>query len=65
LKKYEEEDHDIEETKKTIIILKTQLEELKRIEKVVRSQLKEKEENYNKLEVEIVSLRKELEKTYD
>jgi capsule polysaccharide export protein KpsE/RkpR len=50
-------------TKKIVIILKTQLEEEKRIEEVVRSQLKEKEENCEKLEAEIVSLRKELEKT--
>jgi hypothetical protein len=35
------------------------------IEEVVRSQLKEKEENCEKLEAEIVSLRKELEKTTD
>jgi hypothetical protein len=65
LQKYEEEDHDLEETEKTIIILKTQLEEEKRIEEVVRSQLKEKEENCKKLEAEIISLRKELEKTID
>jgi hypothetical protein len=32
-------------------------------EEVVRSQLKEKEENCEKLKVEIDSLRKELEKT--
>jgi len=37
LQKYEEEEHDLEETKKIIIILKTQLEEAKRIEEVVRS----------------------------
>jgi hypothetical protein len=65
LQKHEKKDHDLEETKKTIIILKTQLEEAKRIEEVVRSQLKEKEENCEKLEAEIVSLRKELEKTID
>jgi hypothetical protein len=53
--------HDIEETKKKVIILKTQLEEEKRIEKVVRIQLKEKEENCKKLEAEIISLIKELE----
>jgi hypothetical protein len=35
------------------------------IEEVVRIQLKEKEENCEKLEDEIVSLRKELEKTID
>jgi len=65
LQKYEEDDRDLEETKKTIIIMKTQLEEAKKIEKVVRSQLKENEENCKKLEDEIVSLRKELEKTID
>jgi hypothetical protein len=35
------------------------------IQEVVISQLKEKEENCKKLEDEIVSLRKELEKTID
>jgi hypothetical protein len=43
--------------------LKTQLEEAKRVEGVVIRQLKENEENYKKLEVEIVFSRKELEKT--
>jgi hypothetical protein len=35
------------------------------IEELVRNQLKEKEENCEKLEAEIISLRKELEKTID
>jgi hypothetical protein len=65
LQKYEEEEHDLEETKKTVIILKTQLEEAKRIKEVARSQLKEMEENCEKLKAEIVSLKKELEKTTD
>jgi hypothetical protein len=56
LQKHEKKDHDLEEIEKTIIILKTQLEEEKRIEEVMRSQLKEKEENCEKLEAEIVSL---------
>jgi hypothetical protein len=43
--------------------LKIQLEEEKMIEEVVRIQLKEKEENCEKIESETVSLRKELEKT--
>jgi hypothetical protein len=43
LQKYEEEDHDPEETKKTVFILKTQLEEEKKIEEVVRIQLQENE----------------------
>jgi hypothetical protein len=53
----------LEEIKNTIMNLKVQLEEARRIEEVVRIQLKEKEENCEKLESEIVSLRKELEKT--
>jgi hypothetical protein len=65
LYKHEKKDNDLEETKKTIIIPKTQLEEEKMIEEVVRSQLNEKEEKCKKLEVEIVSLRKEIEKTID
>jgi hypothetical protein len=40
-------------------------QETKMIEEVMRSQLKEKGENCEKLEAEIVSLRKELEKTID
>jgi hypothetical protein len=51
--------------KKIVIIMKTQLEKEKIIEEVVKTQLKEKEENHKKLEVEIVSLRKELEKITD
>jgi hypothetical protein len=65
LQKHEKKDHDMEETNKTIIILKTQLEEEKRVEEVVRRQLKENEENCERLEVEIVSSRKELEKITD
>jgi hypothetical protein len=71
LYKYEENDQDskvktsqiFEETKKTIISLKIQLEEAKRTEEVVKSQLKEKEEICEKLEHEIVLLQKELEKS--
>jgi hypothetical protein len=51
--------------KKIVIILKTQLEEAKRIEEVVRIPLKGKEENCKKLDIEIVSIKKELEKTTD
>jgi hypothetical protein len=36
LKKYEEEDHDLEEIDNKFIILKTQVEEAKRIEEVGR-----------------------------
>jgi hypothetical protein len=63
LYKYENKNHDLDEIEEMIIILKTQLEEAKRIEEVVRIQLKENEDNCEKLEAKIVSLRKELEKT--
>jgi hypothetical protein len=63
LQKHEKNDHDLEETKKTVIISKTQLEETKMIKEVVRSQLKENEKNCEKLKDKIVSLIKELEKT--
>jgi hypothetical protein len=43
--------------------LKVQLEEEIRIEEVVRIKMKEKEENCEKIESEIVSLRWEVEKT--
>jgi hypothetical protein len=65
LKKHEKKYHDLEEIEKTIIILKTHLEEEKRIEDVVRSQLKEKIENCENLEAKTVSLRKELGKKTD
>jgi len=58
LYEHENKDHGIEEIEKTFITLKTQLEEEKQIEKVVRIQLKEKEENCRKLKDEIISLRK-------
>jgi hypothetical protein len=69
MKKYEEEDRDskakisqiLEESKNIIIRLKVQLEETRRIEEVVKIKLKEKEENCKNLEVEHVSLRKDLE----
>jgi hypothetical protein len=65
LQEYENKDRDLNETQKTIIILKTQLEEATMIDEVVRIQLKEKKENCEKPEDGIISLRKELEKTID
>jgi hypothetical protein len=55
--KHENKDHDLEETKKIIIILKIQLEE------VVKIQIKEKEETFEKLGYEVVSLKEELKKS--
>jgi hypothetical protein len=37
VQKYKEEEHDLEETEKTVIILKVQVEEAKRIEEVLKS----------------------------
>jgi hypothetical protein len=53
----------LEETKNTIMKLKVQLEEAKRMEEVVRIHLKKKEENCEDLEFEIASLIKKLKKT--
>jgi hypothetical protein len=53
----------IEETNKTIISPNIQLQEEKRTKEVVRIELKERDENFEKMKYEIVSLRKELEKT--
>ena len=68
--KFEEDHHSkakisqsLEEIEKIIISLKIQLEEAKRKEKVVRIQLKENDEICDKLESEIILLRKELEKS--
>ena len=63
LHKYERKDHDLDEIEKAIVILNTKLQKAERIEEVVRSQLKEKEEICEKLEFEVVSLREELEKS--
>jgi hypothetical protein len=45
----------------TIVHLKTQIEEAKRIEELLKNQINEKEESCCKLEVEIVDLRKKVE----
>jgi len=66
MKKYEEEDcyskfkmsQILEEIERTIMNLKVQLEEAIRMEEVVRTHLKKKEENCEELESEIVYLRK-------
>ena len=43
--------------------MKTQLEESKRIEEILKNQLEEKEQTIQKLEMEVVGLRKKGEKT--
>jgi chromosome segregation ATPase len=52
------------EVENKIVDLKIQIEEAKRIEEEVRNQLKMKEENFEQLESEVVSLRKQLDKLW-
>ena len=58
----EEPAKEIEETREVNHDLKTQLEEAKRIEENMKIQLEEKEETIQKLEMEVVGLRKKGEK---
>jgi hypothetical protein len=54
---------EISESFETIVHLKTQIEESKRIEELLKNQINEKEESCCKLESEIVDLRKKVEKS--
>jgi predicted nuclease with TOPRIM domain len=54
---------DLEEIRESNVNLKTQLEEAKRREEVVKNQLNEREESCHKLEAEVVHLRKKVEKS--
>jgi hypothetical protein len=56
-------DDEIRKKFETIIHLKTQIEEAKRVEELLKNQINEKEESCDKLEVEIVDLRKKVEKS--
>ena len=49
---------ELEETREVNHDLKTQLEEAKRTEEILKRQLEEKEETVQKLEIEVVGLRK-------
>jgi hypothetical protein len=51
----------LENVFETIVHLKTQIEEAKRIEELLKNQINEKEESCCKLEAEIVDLRKKVE----
>ena len=55
-------DDEISKSFETIVHLKTQIEEAKRIEELLKIQINEKEESCCKLEAEIVDLRKKVEK---
>jgi hypothetical protein len=54
-------DDEISKSFETIVHLKTQIEEGKRIEELLKIQINEKEESRCKLEAEIVDLRKKVE----
>jgi hypothetical protein len=56
-------DDEISKSFETIIHLKTQIEEAKRVEELLKNQINEKEESCDKLEAEVVYLRKKVEKS--
>jgi hypothetical protein len=56
-------DDEIKKSFETIIHLKTQIEEAKRVEELLKNQINENEESCDKLEAEIVDLRKKVEKS--
>jgi hypothetical protein len=56
-------DDEISKFFENIVHLKTQIEEAKRIEELLKNQINEKEESCCKLEDEIVGLRKKVEKS--
>jgi hypothetical protein len=56
-------DDEISKILKTIVHLKTQIEEAKRVEELLRNHINEKEESCHKLETEVVDLRKKVEKS--
>ena len=54
---------ELEETREVNHDLKTQLEEAKRIEEILKNQLEGKEQTIQKMDMEVVGLRKKDEKT--
>jgi septal ring factor EnvC (AmiA/AmiB activator) len=56
-------DDEISKIFETIVHLKTQIEEFKRVEELLKNQINKKEESCDKLEAEIVDLRKKVEKS--
>jgi hypothetical protein len=54
-------DDEISKSFETIVHLKTQIEEAKRVEELLKDQINEKEESCHKLEVEFFDLRKKVE----
>jgi hypothetical protein len=56
-------DNEIRKSLEVNIHLKTQIEEAKRVEELLKNQVNEKEESCHKLEAEVVDLRKKVEKS--
>jgi hypothetical protein len=56
-------DDEIRKSFETIVHLKTQIEEDKRVEEILKDQINEKEESCHKLEAEVVDLRKKVERS--
>jgi chromosome segregation ATPase len=56
-------DDEISKSLEIIVHLKTQIEEAKRVEELLKNKVNEKEESYYKLEAEFVDLRKKVEKS--
>jgi hypothetical protein len=56
-------DDEIRKSFEIIVHLKTQIEEAKRVEELLRNQINENEEACHKLEAEVVDLRKKVEKS--
>jgi hypothetical protein len=56
-------DDEISKSFEIIVHLKTQIEEAKRVEELLKNQINEKEESCHKLEAEVVDLRKKVEKS--
>jgi hypothetical protein len=59
-KEYMNVDNEIIKSFETIVHIKTQIEEAKRIEELLKNQIKENKESCCKLEVEIVDIRKKV-----
>jgi hypothetical protein len=62
-KEYKKVDDEISKSFEIIFHLKTQIEEAKRVEELLKNQVNEKEESCHKLESEVVDLRKKVEKS--
>jgi hypothetical protein len=59
----EKEDDEIRKSFEIIVHLKTQIEEAKRVEELLRNQINEKEESCHKLEAKVVDIRNKVEKS--